>query len=224
MPATRTPESERLDLVLVGSFNAAIFHPQWFLRQQLIGEYEATNAEVKVVSSQITEVEFGGVRAQVVADRLTLGTSNIAFAEKVVDLTLGVLRILPHTPIRACGINPQAHYRIETAKYWHKIGHVLAPKELIWDDLFDESGLLSLAIQAPRLGPYPGEANITVEPSDQIKPGIAVRVNTHYGVPEEGQQTGASAVQQFITNECEKALGEARRVADKILQKIRPND
>lgn len=226
MPAAaRTPESESLDVVLVGSFNSAIFHPQWFLRQELIGENEADQAKVKMVSSQITDVQFGGVRALCVADRLTLSTPNVAFAEKVYDLASAILRLLPHTPIRACGINPQAHYRIESVDYWHKIGHTLAPKGLIWNDLFPEPGMQSLAIKAPRGGDYPGETNVTVGPSDRCKPGLVVHVNTHYGVSEDLQQiSGANAVRSFIVAEWHEACGQARRVADQILQKIKPNE
>ncbi|HEY5705272.1 MAG TPA: hypothetical protein VIS96_06840 [Terrimicrobiaceae bacterium] len=223
MPAAvRTPESESLDVVLVGSFNPAIFHPQWFLRQELVGENEADEAKVKMVSSQITDVQFGGVRAVCVTDRLTLSTPNVAFTEKIHDLATAILRLLPHTPVRACGINPQVHYRVQTVAYWHKIGNTLAPKNVIWNDLFPEPGMQSLTIKAPRGGVFPGETNVTVGPSDRCKPGFFVHANTHYDVPKASQHMGgASGVRDFILAEWNKACEQARRVADQIFQKIK---
>jgi len=45
--ATRTPEAEGLDVVLVGSFNPAIFHPEWFFRQGIVAEQDAKEAIIQ---------------------------------------------------------------------------------------------------------------------------------------------------------------------------------
>jgi hypothetical protein len=52
----KKPDAQGIDVVLVGSFNPAIFHPQWFLRHGLIGEEEADPQGVKVVSADVTEI------------------------------------------------------------------------------------------------------------------------------------------------------------------------
>ena len=49
----RNLESEALEVVMLGSFNPAILHPQWFLRQKLIGEEEALAAKIKVVAAEV---------------------------------------------------------------------------------------------------------------------------------------------------------------------------
>jgi hypothetical protein len=221
----RAPESEGLEIVLVGSFNSAIFHPQWFLRQGLIGEQEAIESDIKVVSPDITDVRFGGLRILCVGDRLTLGTSNVAYSEKLRDLVEAVLGLLPHTPIHACGINPGVHYRVDSVAYWHKIGHALAPKDLVWNDLFPDSGMQNLIIKAPRKGDYPGEINITVQPSTRYKPGVSILVNWHYDVRTDLKQTGgADAIRAFIHSEWDSVCRQARRVAEKIFEKIKPNE
>ena len=165
---------------MVGSFNPAIFHPQWFIRHELIGEEEADPHGVKVVSSEVTEIRISEIRLVCIGDRLTLGTQNIAYEEKLRDLAEGILSLLLHTPIRACGINPSAHYQLENVDYWHKIGHTLAPKELIWNDLFVTPGLKNLTIQSKASPQDLNEVNVTVAPSARFNQGLLIYVNSHF--------------------------------------------
>ena len=175
--ATKTPEAEGLDVVLVGSFNPAIFHPEWFFRQGIVSEQDAKEAKVQDVSGEITIVQIGGILIQCVSDRFSLGTKNISNAERMQDLIRQTFGLLSHTPITACGINPHVHYLVGNDAYWHKIGHTLAPKELVWDELLEQPGMHSLTIKAPRKGDFPGEINATVEPSMKHSPGVFVKVN-----------------------------------------------
>jgi hypothetical protein len=123
--SSRIPESEGLDVVAVGSFNPAIFHPEWFLRHKLIAEEDAKEATVKLMSNDVSEVQLCGLRLVCVSDRFSLGTSNISQAARLQDLLLNIFALLPHIPVTACGINPWAHYTISDTAYCHKIGHTL---------------------------------------------------------------------------------------------------
>lgn len=223
--ATRTPEAEGLDVVLVGSFNPAIFHPDWFLRQGIIAEQDAKEAKTQDVSGEITVVQLCGIRLQCVSDRFGLGTTNISVAERMQDLILQTFTLLSHTPIVACGINPHVHYSVGSVGYWHKIGHTLAPKELVWHDLLEQPGMQSLTIKAPRKGEFPGEINVTVEPSVKFPPGIFVRTNYHYGLPAETVHAGsAEQALKFIKSEWKTACGMGRKVAEQIFAKIEPDN
>jgi hypothetical protein len=220
----RNLESEALDVVMLGSFNPAILHPQWFLRQHLIGEEEAVSASIKVVATEVADVSFGGVHVVCLNHSLMLNIQNIAYTTTVFDLIDGILNLLPHTPMRACGINPSAHYRVETVDYWHKIGHALAPKDQIWTPLFDKPGLQSLIIKSPRTGEYPGAINITVEPSSLVNPGLFVKTNTHFDVPDDMQESGgAEAIRKFVKHESATACEQARRVGTRIFSEIKPD-
>ena len=225
MPAPLIPEAESLDISLRGSFNPAILHPQWFLRQKLVGEEEASSAAIKWVSPEITDVAFAGINLVCLPQSLTVRTANVAYVPRVFDLVDGILKLLPYTPIRACGINAHVHCRVRTVEYWHQIGHALAPKELIWDDLFEQPGLQNLTIKAKRGGKFPGEINVAVEPSLLVNPGVYIQTNTHFSVaskPEEGG--GADVVRAFLTAEGESATQQARVVAGKIFDKIQPDE
>lgn len=223
--STRTPEAEGLEVVVVGSFNPAIFHPEWFLRQKLIGDQDAKDGQVKVVSSEFTDVQLCGLKLFCMSERLSLGTSNISQAARLQDLLIQIFTLLPHTPITACGINPAVHYLVGGADYWHKIGHTLAPKELVWNGLVEQPGMQSLTIKAPRKGEFPGEINVTVEPSAKFSPGLFVRSNSHYVLPADSVHAGASELLvKFLKTEWNPACDMARRVANTIFDKIKPEN
>ena len=222
---TRTPEAEGLDVVVLGSFNPAIFHPEWFLSQKLIDEQDAKAATVSVVSHEFTNVLLCGVKLFCLPDRFSLGCSNISQAARIQDLFGQVFRLLPHTPITACGINPYAHFSVGTIDYWHKIGHTLAPKDLVWDGLVKQPGMQNLTIKALREGEFSGEFNITVEPSTSFPAAICVRSNCHYGLPKELVHSGGAAMLiRFIESEWNTACAIPRRVANTIFDKIKPDN
>ena len=208
--STQTPEAEGLDVVLVGSFNPAIFHPDWFLRQGLIGEQDAKEAKIQDVSGEISVAQLCGMRLQCVGDRFSLGTNNVSLAERMQDLILQTFTLLSPTPIIACGINPRVHYSVGNVDYWHKIGHSLSPKELVWNEILDHPGMQSLTVKAPRGGEFPGEINLTVEPSGKFPPGVFVKANYHYGLPTETVHGGAAELAlKFIRAEWKPACGMA---------------
>lgn len=223
--ATQIPEAEGLDVVLIGAFNPAIFHPEWFFRQGLISEQDAREAKIEDVSGEITVVQLCGMRLQCVGDRFSIGTKNISGAERMQDLILQVFTLLSHTPITACGINPHVHYSVGSVDYWHKIGHTLAPKEPVWNELLEQPGMQSLTIKAPRSGEFAGEINVIVAPSMQFPPGVFVKANYHYGLSPETAHAGAADLAlRFIKSEWKPACGMARKVAQHIFTRIKPDN
>jgi hypothetical protein len=140
-------------------------------------------------------------------------------------LIIQTFTLLSHTPILACGINPGVHYSIANLDYWHKIGHTLAPKDLVWNNLLEQPGMQSLTIKAPRKGEFPGEINVTVEPSAKFPPGLFVRVNYHFGLSPETVHAGAAEqALKFVRAEWKSASGMARKVAEEIFGKIKADN
>ena len=224
-PTTRTPEAEGLDVVVLGRFNPAIFHPEWFLHQKLVEEEDARAATVNMVTNEFVDVVLCGVKLFCLPDRFSLSSSNISHAARIQDLLVQIFRLLPHTPITACGINPSAHFAVSSADYWHKIGHTLAPKDLIWDGLFKNPGMRSLTIKGQREGEFASEFNITVEPSTKFSPAIYVRSNCHYALPVASvHAAGAEMLLRFVEREWNPACEMARLVANTILDKISPQN
>jgi len=102
---SRAPDAEEISVVLVGSFNPGIFHPEWFRRQEILLPQEADEAKVQLISPEVTEVRFLDMKLAVFPDRFLIETHDASRAEKLQDVVINVLARLPHTPVTACGLN-----------------------------------------------------------------------------------------------------------------------
>ncbi|MDB6151696.1 MAG: hypothetical protein JWL90_149, partial [Chthoniobacteraceae bacterium] len=192
--------------------------------QGILLPQEVEEAKLKVVSPEMTEVLFLDMKLDVFPDRFILETNDASRAEKLLDIVINVLTRLPHTPVVACGLNNSLHFDIKDETYWHKIGHTLAPKELIWNDVLEKPGMESLVIKGTRGGEFPGDVNVTVAPSKHPKmpQGLFISSNFHYAVPRNESGTPRSeCVLSFIEAEWKNALEQACCVADRIFDQIK---
>lgn len=226
---TPTPGAEGLEVVVIGSFNPGIFHPAWFLHQHIIDQEEADSQDTKVnvVGREVTEIQLCGIKILSMSDRLTLTTTNVSQAARVEDLVLQTFTLLSHIPVTACGINSHAFYSIPSRAFWHKIGNTLVPKQPIWSELVESPGMQSVIIKAPHGGDFRGEMYLTVEPSQdpRFDPGLYVRSNYHFPFPNATLHAGSTELLlKFIKSEFEKAIELAKITANKIFEKIRPDD
>jgi hypothetical protein len=215
------PDAEEVSVVLLGSFNPGIFHPEWFRRQEILLPPEAEKAEVIVITPDVTEILFLDMRLDVFPNRFMLRTQDASRTEKLQDIVLNVFRCLHQTPITSCGINNEIHFDIADEKYWNTIGHNLAPKELVWKEVLSESGMQSLTIKGMRPGEFKGPINVTVQPSGRFAYGLWVAANCHYDIPldEAGMPKSGRAV-EYLLHEWKAALEVPRRVARRIFQAI----
>ncbi len=79
----------------------------------------------------------------------------------------------------------------------------------------------SLTIKGVRSGDFPGEINVTVQPSTRFRYGLFVSSNYHYSVPLDDSGTPRSdRAIEYLTCEWKTALEQARRVAYCIFTKI----
>jgi hypothetical protein len=217
----RHPDSESINVVFVGSFNPGIFHPEWFRRHEILLPAEAENAKTRFVTPDVTEVFFLDMKLDVLPDRFVLATQDASRAEKLQDIVLNVLRRLPHTPITGCGINDEIEFNLEDEAYWHKVGHTLAPKDLIWNKVLSQPGTASLTVKGVRAGQFPGEVNITVQPSKRFRFGLFISSNCHYSVPVDG--AGLPRSEQalgFLEADWKTALEYTRLVAYRLFSVI----
>jgi hypothetical protein len=219
MPQLPDPTNEEISLVLVGSLNPAIFHPEWFVRQGLVSSGEAEKAETAIISPQVANVRFLDFGLQVLANRLSVQTTDVSKAPRIHDLVIGILTKLPHTPISAGGINQFLHLPTGGEENWHKVGDHLAPKELVWRNLYEQRpGLTNISIQFPSATRFPGFVNISIQPSTLTPYGILVTSNTEFRAADK--MGSAPVFVDFIQTEWSKAIKEASRVAEEIFTKI----
>jgi hypothetical protein len=179
---TQIPEIDQASVVMLGSFNPAIFHPAWFKCYKLIRDEEADSAEIRLTSPQFADFSTKWFHLQVLTERFYILTNDSFHFEPLRDLVLSIFSLLEHTPVKAIGLNRTMHFKMSSIEKWHSFGHFIAPKE-IWKDKMKNPGLLSLVMQDKRDDP-PGSVNVRIGPSEQIQPGIFFEVNNHYDLKD----------------------------------------
>lgn len=225
----RTAEIFGSSIVAVGAFNPAIFSPDWLERNGLIGAQDAEAARQSpsyIVTHQVSVMETDWFALQVLENQFSL-TSKDALSPAIKDLAVGVLSLVPQTPISAVGLNFMGHYRIATEAEYHKIGDVFAPKN-IWNELFpseiNSAGVadLTIRIQPVPRGKIPetgDEKRISLQPSSKIKLGIFLSYNDHHVAhADEGDNlTMAGYTAKIIDNGWQSSLEDSIRVFDGLI-------
>jgi hypothetical protein len=225
------PEIFGSSIVALGSFNAAIFTPDWLERNNLIGSEDAEGAQSSdslVVSKGLAQVETNWFQLQVLENRLAV-TSKDVLSPQLKDLAVGMFSLLLQTPVTAVGLNFTAHYRLDRVQDYHKIGDVLAPKD-IWTELYPgpdvNTGLGNLTIVVE---PFKRDAapttrdrkQIAVQPSPQIKNGVLFSLNDHHEivVSEQEKSTSAEIALRIVEQNWQTGWDEAKRVFDGTLER-----
>lgn len=226
----RTPDIFGSSIVALGAFNPAIFSPDWLERNNLIGADDALAAKTLpsfVISGQVSFFETGWFSIQVVENQFVLNSKG-ALSPAFRDLAVGILTLVPHTPITALGLNFMGHYRMSNEADYHKVGDVLAPKN-IWKDLYPDGndsigvGDLSMRIQrGPRGQPTTkDERRISLQSSTKLPCALYLAYNDHHEIAEDRDRnlTSAERAVEVINNDWEASHSDALRVFDGLISK-----
>lgn len=226
-----TPEIFGSSIVVLGAFNPAIFSPDWLERNSLIGAQDAEAARAAsnmIVSHQVSVFETKWFALQVVENQFVLNSKS-ALSPAFRDLAIGMLSLVPHTPVTALGLNFMADYRLPDVEQYHRVGDVLAPKG-IWNDLFPgeniNCGMGNLTIRVAPAGrdKIPDTKNqrqVFVQPSQSLKYGVHFAYNDHRDLTEttSSRETPAERAVSIVANEWETAQADASRIFDGVLKK-----
>ena len=225
---TRTADIFGSSVVAVGAFNPAIFSPDWLERNKLIGQDDAENTKKEkslLISQQITVLETEWFALQILENKFSL-TNKGAVTPAFKDLAVGILSLVPHTPITAIGLNFLAHFRLGSEAEYFKIGDVLAPKS-IWNSLYPDKnsaglGNLTIRVQDAERGQTPrsnNEKRISIQPSDKVKFGVFLSFNDHREIIEskEAGMTTAEQAAALIDSEWQNSWDDAVRVFDSVV-------
>lgn len=180
---THDYEIDGLSIVIRGNLNPAIFSPAWLFYQKLIGKEEFDNVEVELITSQIALFTPSWFSIQVTPDRLALTTVEPDEFERLRDLAVGILNLLPHTPIGALGINRDVHIKLESEADWHLVGDSLLPKEH-WT-MLALPGMRTISVEGVRPDLFAGRVVVQVEPSVRIENGIYMSHNDHFDLKRQ---------------------------------------
>jgi hypothetical protein len=192
-------------VVVLGSFNPRIFEPLWLSSQNLVAEEEAMAAERELIDKEFARIVLPWATLVVLGERLQVESSGeIVSPSQVCDLVIGVLRLLPHTPVTVISIQHAAHVELTSEEQWHAVGHTLAPKE-VWKGILDRPGMLDFAMYGVRPDELEGAIKVRIQPSQIVHPGLFINVND-----------------EFLMDEQEKNFEPARCAAD-LLERLWPD-
>lgn len=150
---------EKCNIVVVGSINPAIFHPEWFERYSLLPsqdiQWAFENAEEKklepeagliikysrqpiIVSSDNADVTFPSVKLIANRERIQCMTHEENKFKCATELATKILSVLPHTPVTAVGINflGSATFECSSGRFMTDVvsGNARPLQELFGDD------------------------------------------------------------------------------------------
>lgn len=105
-------------LVILGSWNRAIFNPDW-VKKYLFSKDDKINIEVPINNS-IASFKFNveNISVSVLDQRLLLGTDKptVENFTRIGNIGKAIFRFLPHTPVTAFGINHAFEAHIDELK------------------------------------------------------------------------------------------------------------
>ena len=222
------PEIAVVAVVMLGNFNPPIFTPAWFGWHGLISERMVDTADTKIVHPQILEFNVDWLNMQIVPERFQISTTQAPYV-RVQDLAVRIFREhLPHTPLKAMGINREIHFSVRTFGERDRLGRSLAPVEP-WGDWGKElgsdgshGGMTSITMSQvnPEGRPPGGQVNVTVEPSNRIgqgRLGVYVRVNDHYTIENVESQMATSEIITLLEENFDESLRRADQIIDHIM-------
>lgn len=205
-------ESEGASIVLVGSFNPAIFHPEWLLRYKLISKDDHKGAKVEIVHNELSKFSLEWLSIDVLHEKFVARTDDSSYFDAIRDLMCSILKILEHMPINQMGMNIDLSYKINDEALWHKIGDNLVPKGY-WEALPERVGMKDVHVESPRPDDLKGFIRVKVTPIRGEYNGVHFGVNNHielkgynaYNVLSDNWER----VINFSKDACEKTLVNA---------------
>lgn len=210
------PQLDAASIVMVGSFNPAIFQPRWLGSLKLIRPEEAESAKITTIQAELADFSTEWFQLQVIQHRLMLTSSDPTYYSPLRDLAVAMFAVLPHTPIKALGLNRMLHFEMRTSEAWHGIGHLLAPKQP-WDPILKTPGLRSMTMEGYRREGSGGTLHVKIEPSRLTQPGLYIEVNEEFTAPKDDQPDSAHWVPGCLGEHWDGMMGMAGDTAQHLL-------
>lgn len=190
----------RCALVALGSFNPAIFQPEWFQNHSIVSEEEVAGIATEVTKKEIPEIgltiEFGQ-RFMVTNDQAVINFKSfkidagrekvavVADDERAFSLIVSVFRkifkILPETPVKAYGINFMGNYKFKHD--YSTLFNKFMTKTSTLTDLFGEDNLCGFKLKTKKLNSL---MTFEMMKSKEKDTDVVIKTNFHYDLGGQG--------------------------------------
>lgn len=187
------PERKHCSIVMRGSFNPAMFQPEWFCRNGILSVEEVDYARSQenspiIITPQVSMFRTSQLEVKIEMDRFEVISDKEPHLI-IKDFITKTLDNIGNYQITAYGINFAAHFHIEDKHVYQLIWDRLAPKKY-WEKLLGDevsgderkSGLLTLDMKKER---ETGYTPVRFQPSFQIQPGVFISCNEHFNIDDE---------------------------------------
>ena len=118
--------SEEASIVLVGNINPRIFHPEWFIRKNIVGEWDYSDEKVINLPDVAELVIPNDKKVSVFPNKFSIRSSLATEYLPLKDLVTNVFVLLEETPIIQMGMNFAMVIKINSEEKWKQLGSQLA--------------------------------------------------------------------------------------------------
>lgn len=209
-------EAEEVSIVFIGSFNPAIFHPDWLLRNKLINQddHEYAIKELKVVHKFASGFPIrSGLGLVVDPDRFQLH-GDFTDNHKMRDLAINIFRLLEHCPVTAMGVNRLMHFRLASKDELVQAANRLSGVDR-FKSVFDDPWLRSYEVIGKRPDGDDGYLHVKIAPSSKIVPGLLIHVNNHRE-RQSPERLNLEELLKTLDGSWDQMMNYAIEIADKI--------
>lgn len=219
--------NEEASIILVGSFNPKIFHPEWFIRKDIVEEWDYGQDDV-VSLQDLSQVAFPNERnLTVVLNQFSLKSQLSSNHLALKDLVTNTFSFLRETPISKMGMNFTSVIKIPDIEDWKRFGRDLAPQQPwenaidYFDDLTPEKkdllGLLNMTMSLPRPDDFKGYIRPRIQPTANLsEQTLTFSVNNHIDFIESDEPS-AIEMARILEESWEGSLSLANDIINKIM-------
>ena len=178
-PNRPTVQREGAQVVVVGSFNPAIFSPAWFEVHEIVGADQVADADVQLIMPNVAVFRVGWLRCQVDNTRLTFDTEDSQEYSDSPRCCDGCA----HPPASYSGIGDGSEsifppFVSGPRGMASSRRHLDTEGDL--EGVLTFPGMASVTLQGACGNKYPGSFNVTVQPSNLERPGVFLQTNDHF--------------------------------------------
>jgi len=204
---------EQTNIVAIGAFNPAIFHPDWFRANAILPSAEvdaATQADSLLITRDFTQIRFESLVVKVTQERWEIATERLDWRRDLGPIVSSVFKVLGHSPVNIVGFNVILHRGVDSVegvmRRWAPLADLAS---VVGEEGAEEPPRIGASVRAKWDG-Y--RALVGLEPSAKLSGGVFLSQNF-----EKNLKGGAKELVEVAQNDWEKILERSKTVAVKLL-------
>lgn len=219
------PDNSTVIIVLVGSFNPSIFHPEWFARHGLLTEQEKAAANIELIHREISLFRMEWLSLRVERERFIAETHEAPFRRLADFIVRTFAEHLTLTPVSRLGINRIVDFNVGDESTRNRIGQTLAPhdpwgewaQKIEGESLKKRGGMRTLVMEQRDLDDREqGYIQAKIAPS-RGSGGITMEINDHYEVSEPSHNQGCEELVGVLENHFDESIKRSEWIIDQIM-------